>query len=60
MFIPLTTACWNYREVDRITIVTGFAIDKKDDQGNYLLTFEVIDFQEASNEQKRPGNYQSF
>lgn len=52
MFIPLTTACWNYREVDRITIVTGFAIDKKDDQGNYLLTFEVIDFQEASNEQK--------
>lgn len=50
IFIPLTTACWNYREVDKLTIVTGFAVDKTD-QGNYLLTFEVVDFQEAKDGQ---------
>ncbi|NLB79255.1 MAG: Ger(x)C family spore germination protein [Clostridiaceae bacterium] len=51
IFIPFTTACWNYREVDQISIVQGFAIDKTE-QGNYLLTFEVIDFQESGTEQK--------
>ena len=51
IFIPFTTACWNYREVDQMTIVQGFAIDKTE-QGNYLLTFEVIDFQESGTEQK--------
>lgn len=51
MFLPLFTACWNYREVDRMTIVTGFAIDKTD-EGNYLLTFEIVDLHEAGKEAK--------
>lgn len=46
IFVPLTTACWNYREVDKLTIVTGFSIDKTE-RGNYLLTFEVVDFNHA-------------
>lgn len=51
IFLSLTTACWNYREVDKMTIVTGFAIDKAD-QGNYLLTFEVVDLHEGGKEGK--------
>jgi len=38
IFIPLTAGCWNYKEVDKMTIVTGFAVDKTA-RGNYLLTF---------------------
>lgn len=41
--IPFLTACWNYREVDKLTIVTGMSVDKTEN-GNYLLTFEVVDF----------------
>ncbi|MDP4091707.1 MAG: Ger(x)C family spore germination protein, partial [Bacillota bacterium] len=37
------TACWNYREIDKLAIVTGVAIDKGDDQ-KFKLTVEVIDF----------------
>lgn len=51
IIILTLTACWNYREVDRLTIVAGFAIDKTDN-GNYLLTFEVVDMHEAGKEGK--------
>ncbi len=47
ILLPGLTACWNYREVERLTIVEGFAIDKAEN-GNYLLTFEVVDFQGAT------------
>ena len=42
LFIMLCTACWDYREVDRLTIVAGIAIDKAYDD-DLLLTFEVAD-----------------
>lgn len=47
----LATACWNYREVEQLTIVAGFAIDKTFD-GKYLLTFEIVDLHEAKGEGK--------
>lgn len=46
----LTSGCWSYFGLDEITIVTGVAIDKVDDE--YLLTFEVIDI---SNSNKQDG-----
>lgn len=44
LFIPLYTACWDYREVDQMTIVAGLAVDKTH-TGDYLLTFEAVDLQ---------------
>lgn len=47
--MPLCTACWDYREVDRLTIVTGFSIDKANN-GGYLFTIEVVDLQGATSD----------
>lgn len=43
------TGCWSYLGVDEITIVTGLAIDK-DENENYKLTFEVIDLTKSNKE----------
>lgn len=40
-FIFVFTGCWNYREVDKLAIVTGLAIDK-DGDNRYLVTGEVV------------------
>lgn len=38
--ISLLSGCWNYKETEKMAIVAGFAIDKKDD--NYLINTEII------------------
>ncbi|WP_457944637.1 Ger(x)C family spore germination protein [Caproiciproducens sp. LBM24188] len=37
------TGCWNYRELEEIAIVTGFAVDKGKDGYPYEVTFEFLD-----------------
>ena len=37
----LVTGCWNYREIDRIAIVAGVAIDKGEKE-KYKITAEII------------------
>jgi len=37
----ITTGCWNYREVDKLAIVAGVAVDKGKD-GNYEITAEIV------------------
>jgi spore germination protein KC len=37
----LCTGCWNYREVEKLAIASGLAIDKIDDE--YLVTIEIVD-----------------
>jgi spore germination protein KC len=44
LLMPLCTACWDYREVNQMTIVAGLAVDKTFN-GDYLLTFEAVDLQ---------------
>ncbi|HEX3047440.1 MAG TPA: Ger(x)C family spore germination protein [Bacillota bacterium] len=39
----LFSGCWNYREVNRLTIVTGVAVDKGTSH-KYLATLEVVNF----------------
>lgn len=38
-----TIGCWNYREIDKLAIVTGVAVDKGF-EGRYRLTVEFVDF----------------
>lgn len=40
--ILFLSGCWNYREVNRIAIVGGLAIDKDEALGGYKLTIEVM------------------
>jgi spore germination protein KC len=39
----IASSCWNYREIDKLAIVAGVAIDKEDN-GNLSLTVEVVEF----------------
>lgn len=36
------TGCWNYREIDKLAIVAGVAVDKGND-GGYLITPEIVE-----------------
>ncbi len=37
----MLTGCWNYKEIDKLAIVAGVAIDK-DTDGQYLVTAEIV------------------
>lgn len=39
----LLGGCWNYREMEKLSIVTGFAIDKSTQGHKYHMTFEFLD-----------------
>jgi spore germination protein KC len=40
--ILLLSGCWNYREVNRLAIVGGVAIDKEESSNEYKLTIEIM------------------
>lgn len=44
MIMLLCTGCWNYREIEKTTIVAGVAIDKGTNGYKYHLTYEVLTF----------------
>ena len=43
--VILLSGCWNYREVDRIAIVSGLAVDQSPKGDKFLLTAEIVDVQ---------------
>lgn len=38
----LLSGCWNYREIEQLSIVSGVAVDK-DEEGKLMMTAEIID-----------------
>lgn len=52
MVIILLSGCWSYREIDRLAIVSGLAIDKNHQSNKLRLTAEVIDMQGSLTEGK--------
>jgi spore germination protein KC len=38
------SGCWNYREVDSMAMVSGFAVDKGQTGYKYHITYEFLDF----------------
>lgn len=42
------TGCWNYSEVDEISIVAGVGIDKGKKEGEIAVTVEIVDTKEGS------------
>ncbi len=47
-----TTACWNYRDIERMSIAVGFAIDQDPKTGLYTLTAEVVEILLGANEKQ--------
>jgi len=50
LFIFISTnlsSCWNYREINDMSIVSGVAIDKGGADGKYEVTVELIDIQQG-------------
>jgi spore germination protein KC len=41
--VLLLSGCWNYRGLNNLGIISGFAIDMENITGDYLLTFEMVD-----------------
>ncbi len=49
--IVTCTGCWNYREIDKMSIVAGATMDKTPD-GKYKVAVEIIDLHEGGREAK--------
>ncbi len=47
------TGCWNYHDIEKYSIVSGFAIDKNIQDNNYLVTVEIIDFEMSGKDAKQ-------
>lgn len=43
LIIPLSS-CWNYREINKLAIVSGVAIDRNQTDRMYKLTAEIVSF----------------
>ncbi|MBY9079897.1 Ger(x)C family spore germination protein [Paenibacillus sp. HN-1] len=41
--ISLTSGCWNYKEVEDMSIVAGVAVDKGEQEGELRLSAELVD-----------------
>jgi germination protein, Ger(x)C family len=48
----LLNGCWNYKDIEKYSIVTGFALDRSVDKNKYLLTVEIVDFEMSGKEAK--------
>jgi spore germination protein KC len=44
----LLTGCWDYREIDKMGIVAGIAVDQGKDGKGYHLTFDLVDISSSS------------
>ncbi len=49
------TGCWNYREINQVRIVWGFALDYKEDSNEYIITVEIIKTAAKESEEKMSG-----
>lgn len=42
------TGCWSYREIDKLALVSGMAVDKSPNGKGYEITAEIIDISSSS------------
>lgn len=50
IILPFLSGCWNYRDVDRISIVSGITVDKSPDNSKYLLAAEIVEVETGGRE----------
>lgn len=44
------SGCWNYRDIDRLNVVTGITVDKSPDKSKYLVTAEIVEIETGGRE----------
>ena len=49
-FILALAGCWNYKEIDKFSIVAGIAIDRDPANGDFILYIEIIESSQVSKE----------
>lgn len=54
MIVVLCAGCWNYREIEKNSIVAGIAIDKGTNEYKYHLTYEVLSFNNGKENRVEP------
>lgn len=50
--LVMFSGCWNYREVEKLDIVAGFAVDKGTGENPYRLTLDVVDISAKDSQSK--------
>lgn len=50
--LALFSGCWNYREVEKLDVVAGFAVDKGTGENKYRLTIDVVDISPKDSQSK--------
>lgn len=51
LIVVSSSGCWDYREINKLSVVTGIAVDRGDNS-KYKMTFEIVDTQEGGIEKK--------
>lgn len=54
IFTVNLTGCWNYREIESMSIVAGVAIDKSQTSKQYEMTAEIIDIESGKDSKSVP------
>ena len=44
----LFTGCWNYREINNLSVVAGIAIDRNELDGKYEVTIEIVNIKKGN------------
>lgn len=52
MLMMIQTGCWDYREIEDLSIAAGAAIDKEGDE--YVVTVEIVDIQSGKESTMEP------
>ena len=55
--VIMFSGCWNYRGLNTLDIVAGLAIDKDEERGLYLLTFELLDTKKSGSDEEISTKY---
>jgi len=50
LVVLLLSGCWDYREMDSLSIVSGIAVDKDPTSGGYKVLIEIVDINSVETE----------
>lgn len=59
LFLFFFTGCYNYRELNQIALTSAIGIDKSED-GEYIVTIQVLNTQKQSSESSSSGGQPKF
>lgn len=47
IYLVFLTACWDYKEIEEVALVSAIAIDIDDNTGQYIVNVEIVDVEEG-------------